>query len=103
MISMQGSDFLVIPAFLPRRFFSRKQNLNSLVARCSVLLVVVCSVASILSAQTVAGNFGAVNIGTTSSVVPLVFTFETSDTLGSTAVLTQGVAGLDFADSGSDT
>lgn len=42
-------------------------------------------------------NFGAVNVGATSTYT-LTFTFESPTTLGATAVLTQGVAGLDFAD-----
>jgi sugar lactone lactonase YvrE/uncharacterized membrane protein len=48
-------------------------------------------------------NFGAVNIGATSPVQTLTYTFGNAVTLGSTAVLTQGAAGLDFADAGSDT
>jgi len=48
-------------------------------------------------------NFGAVNIGTASPVIPLTFTVVNGGTLGSTAVLTQGATGLDFADAGSDT
>ncbi len=46
------------------------------------------------------GDFGPVNVGVTSSPIPLVFTFSGSGTLGSTAVLTRGFAGLDFADAG---
>jgi len=49
------------------------------------------------------GNFGAVNIGTTSPAIPMNFTFDTAGTLGSTAVLTQGATGLDFADAGTGT
>jgi len=48
-------------------------------------------------------NFGAVNIGTTSPAIPLTFTVVNGGTLGSTAVLTQGATGLDFADAGTDT
>jgi sugar lactone lactonase YvrE len=48
-------------------------------------------------------NFGSVNIGTNSSTIPLTFTFDMAGTLGSTAVLTRGATGLDFADAGSDT
>ena len=48
-------------------------------------------------------NFGTVNIGATSPAIPVVFTFVNGGTLGSTAVLTQGATGLDFADAGSDT
>jgi len=49
------------------------------------------------------GNFGDVNIGTTFSAIPMVFTFETAGTLGSTAVVTQGATGLDFANAGGGT
>ncbi len=47
-----------------------------------------------------AGNFGAVNIGSRSlAPVSLIFSFDTGGTIASPAVLTQGMAGLDFADS----
>ncbi|MGA2889399.1 MAG: choice-of-anchor D domain-containing protein [Terracidiphilus sp.] len=49
------------------------------------------------------GNFGQVNIGATSPAIPLTFTFDTGGTLGSTAVLTQGATGLDFANAGTGT
>jgi sugar lactone lactonase YvrE len=51
--------------------------------------------------QTARGNFGSVNVGN-SSTAPLVFYFhfDSAGTLGSTAVLTQGAAGLDFTDVG---
>jgi sugar lactone lactonase YvrE len=45
-------------------------------------------------------NFGNINLGTTSVVLPLVFTFVTGSTGISSAVLTLGVTGLDFADAG---
>lgn len=48
-------------------------------------------------------NFGSANLGATTSAIPLAFTFDTPGTLGSISVLTQGSAGLDFTDSGSDT
>ena len=48
-------------------------------------------------------NFGPVNIGTASPVIPLTFTVVNGGTLGSTTVLTQGATGLDFADAGLDT
>lgn len=51
--------------------------------------------------ETVTGvNFGSLPINTASSSFVLPFTFETAGTLGSTAVLTQGSPGLDFADAG---
>jgi len=49
------------------------------------------------------GNFGGVNVGTASPVTSLIFTFDTAGSLGASAVMTQGAAGLDFADAGSDT
>jgi sugar lactone lactonase YvrE len=48
-------------------------------------------------------NFGAVNLGTTSPAQVLTYSFVAAETLGSTAVLTQGAAGLDFADAGTGT
>jgi len=49
------------------------------------------------------GDFGSVNVGTTTSTNPLVFIFDTAGTLGSTALLTKGAVGLDFADAGTGT
>jgi sugar lactone lactonase YvrE len=48
-------------------------------------------------------NFGLEDIGATSQSIPLSFTFDSAGTLGSTSVLTQGAAGLDFADAGTGT
>jgi hypothetical protein len=48
-----------------------------------------------------AGDFGPVNVGSTSLPVSLIFTFDTGGTLGHPAVPTQGVTGLDFTDAGS--
>ena len=45
-------------------------------------------------------NFAAEEIGTQSAPQTLTFTFNTADTLGSLSVLTQGAAGLDFANAG---
>jgi sugar lactone lactonase YvrE len=82
---------------------NRPRNRSRLVGLCAVLALMLCASWSILSAQTVSGNFGNVNVGTASPAIPLVFTFNKSDILGSTAVLTQGATGLDFTDAGSDT
>ena len=50
------------------------------------------------------GNFGTVNVGSTSQTpISMIFTFDTAGTLGSTAVVTQGATGLDFADAGTGT
>lgn len=48
-----------------------------------------------------AGDFGLVNVASASSTISLLFTFDTAGTLGHPVVLTEGVAGLDFADAGS--
>jgi sugar lactone lactonase YvrE len=59
---------------------------------------------AVYEVETGRGNFGSVNVGSTSaSAMPLTFTFDTAGTLGSTTVLTQGATGLDFTDAGSDT
>ena len=50
------------------------------------------------------GNFGSVNVGSASPApISIIFTFDSAGTLGSTAVLTQGVKGLDFANAGTGT
>ena len=50
------------------------------------------------------GNFGTVNVaGASANPVSEIFTFDTAGTLGSTAVLTQGAADLDFTDAGTGT
>jgi len=90
-------------SFFSHRRSSRRLNRFRMPAWCSATAMLACYATTVLSAQAVGGNFGPVNVGATSSVTPLTFTFETSDTLASTQVLTLGVAGLDFADAGSDT
>jgi sugar lactone lactonase YvrE len=48
-----------------------------------------------------AGKFGSVNVGTAASTpISVIFTFNEGETLGSTAVLTQGTNTLDFIDAG---
>jgi len=49
------------------------------------------------------GNFGSVNIGTTSPTIPMFFTFDTTAVLDSKVVVTQGAVGLDFTDAGTGT
>jgi hypothetical protein len=50
------------------------------------------------------GNFESVDLGRVSqNSMMLAFSFDTAGTLGSTSVLTQGFAGLDFSDAGGDT
>ena len=48
-------------------------------------------------------SFGPVNVGSTGSAILLLFTFDTGGTIGAPVVLTQGAAGLDFADAGTGT
>ena len=48
-------------------------------------------------------SFGAVNIGTASPVISLTFTIEAGVTIGSTAALTEGASGADFANAGAGT
>src|SRR5579863_699465 len=86
-----------------KRNFDTYKSWARVAARCGIGALLCCAAGDILSAQTPAGNFGSVQVGTTSPAIPLTFTFGTSDTLASTSVLTQGSAGLDFADAGSDT
>ena len=55
----------------------------------------------VLEETTSGGNFGTVNVGSTSlTFISMIFTFDTAGTLGSTAVVTQGATGLDFAKAG---
>ena len=48
-------------------------------------------------------NLGSSNIGSVSSAQAFTYTFTSGFTVGSTAVLTQGSTGLDFADAGTGT
>lgn len=45
-------------------------------------------------------SFPRTNVGARTSSIAMTFTFDSPGTLGTTAVLTQGVRGLDFADTG---
>jgi hypothetical protein len=46
------------------------------------------------------GNFGTVNVGSPSTKMSWMFTFDTAGTIGTPVVQTQGATGLDFADAG---
>jgi len=51
-----------------------------------------------------AGNFGSVNVGSTSATpISVTLTFGTAQTLGSISVVTQGATGLDYTDAGTGT
>jgi hypothetical protein len=80
--------------------------------RASTLTAKTCSTTALLffvfllcarpaSAQAV--QFGQVNVGAITPAVPLTVTFAASGTLASTAVVTQGATGLDFANAGTGT
>ncbi|HXM64273.1 MAG TPA: Ig-like domain repeat protein [Terriglobales bacterium] len=56
-----------------------------------------------LREQTQGVSFDAVPVGTTSIVYSLTYTFTGAGTLSGVSVLTQGAAGLDFADAGTGT
>jgi streptogramin lyase len=43
-------------------------------------------------------GFGTIDVGSPSATISLVFTFDTAGTISAPAVVTQGTAGLDFAD-----
>ncbi len=51
---------------------------------------------------TASANFGQVNVGT-AAAIGVSFTFDTGGSLGGISVLTQGVAGLDYTNTGSGT
>ena len=82
--------------------FRNLRKRNCLPALCGVLALVLGGAWVGVHAQT--GNFGTVNVGSTSPTpISVTLTFNTADTLGSTAVVTQGATGLDFADAGKGT
>jgi sugar lactone lactonase YvrE len=58
----------------------------------------------VLKESSSGGNFGTVNVGSTNPTpISVIFAFDTAGTLGSTAVVTEGVPNLDFTDAGSGT
>lgn len=50
-----------------------------------------------------AADFGSVNVGVGSSPITVTFTFDSAATIAAPSVVTQGAAGLDFADAGTGT
>jgi hypothetical protein len=75
---------------------------NCLPAFCGVLALMLGGAWVGVHAQT--GNFGTVNVGNTSPTpISVPLTFDTAETLGSTAVVTQVATGRDFADAGTGT
>ena len=64
------------------------------------LYVVTQSVAQVLKLQFSVGNFGSVSVGAPSAKISLTFTFDGGGSIAAPVVVTQGIAGLDFADAG---
>ncbi|WP_232296351.1 choice-of-anchor D domain-containing protein [Terriglobus sp. TAA 43] len=62
--------------------------------------VLITNFASIAKVSPSAGDFGAINVGSSSSPVSLIFTFDSAGTIARPSVLTQGTEGLDFTDAG---
>ncbi len=59
--------------------------------------------ARVLKETLASPDFGSVNIGSPSSTMTLVFSFDAEGTIAAPAVLTQGATGLDFTDAGTGT
>jgi hypothetical protein len=82
-------------------------------ALCGVLALMLSGASVSIYAQTAHSaqtqtssnvNFGAVNVGSASpTAISVILAFGTAETLGSTAVVTQGATGLDFTDAGTGT
>jgi len=90
------ADRLSVDCFLNRPLLARSFRYAAL-----PLLILVSVLISGPDAEAQA-NFGSINVGTTSAAQTLTLTFNASVTLASTpyAVLTEGVAGLDFEPAG---
>src|ERR1700728_657016 len=79
--------------------FRNPRKRNCLPVLCGVLALMLGGASVGVHAQ--AGNFGSVNVGSTSAApISITLTFETAETLGSIAVVTQGATGLDFTNAG---
>jgi len=85
--------------------FRNLRKRNCISVQCGVLALMLGGVCVGIHAQTASnGNFGSVNVGSTGSTpISITFTFDAAETLGSMTVVTQGAAGLDFADAGTGT
>jgi hypothetical protein len=104
MNSTPPSVFSTIRGDVSCRASSRPQKRSLRVSLCAIVAILLCGAESIVVSQTASGGqFGSINVGTTSSATTILVTFVTAGTLGSTTVLTQGATGLDFADAGTGT
>ena len=104
MISIPHSVLSTIRADISRRASSHPQKRSFLVSLCAVVAILLCGAEKIAVSQTAPdGQFGSVNVGTKSPAATIPVTFVMAGTLGSTAVLSQGAPGLDFADAGTGT
>ncbi len=83
-------------------FFPRSKR-SIVAALCGALVASSLAVPATVMAQATTVNFGSVNVGATSTPLPVTLAFNNGATIESTAVLTQGAPGLDFSDAGSAT
>jgi len=65
--------------------------------------VYIASSGGVLEEKQAGGNFGTINVGSPSSIISLIFTFDSAGAIGAPTVVTQGATGLDFADAGTGT
>ena len=102
MISILSSIFSTARAAVFPLVFRNLRKRNCFPALCGVLAWMLGGAWVGVHAQT--GNFGTVNVGSTSPTpISVTLTFDTAETLGSTAVVTQVATGRDFADAGTGT
>jgi sugar lactone lactonase YvrE len=102
MNSIPSSTCSTIRAAAIPFVFRNLPERNYLPAWCGVLVLMLGGAWVGVQAQT--GNFGTVNVGSTSPTpISMIFTFDTAETPGSISVVTQGATGRDFADAGTGT
>jgi hypothetical protein len=102
MISLRSSICSTARAAAFPLVFRNLRKRNCLPASCGALALMLGGASVGVQAQT--GNFGTVNVGSTSPTpISVLLTFNTAETLGSTAVVTQVATGRDFADAGTGT
>ncbi|MDE1177521.1 MAG: NHL repeat-containing protein [Edaphobacter sp.] len=65
--------------------------------------ILMANYASLAKVTPSSGDFGSVSVGSASSPVSLIFTFDSAGTIAKPSVLAQGVEGLDFTDAGTGT
>ena len=102
MNSISSSFCSMIRAVAFPFVFTNRRKHKCTLALCAVLALILGGAWVGVYAQT--SNFGTVNVGSRSPApISVTLTFNLAETLGSTAVVTQGATGLDFADAGTGT